>query len=211
MHVPSGTPSTFATVRPVNISAIGAGPLLRGDQVGGDHRADAEERAVRERGDDPADHQHGRTSARARRAGCRPRTAPIRSSSIFLRGTGCPATVSGGRADHDAEGVAGDEQAGGRDGDAEVGGDLGQQAHDHELGGADAEGADGQGEQGERHGTYLSGDCVWRLQASTIVADADINASACQSLGRVAMSATLAAGVRACESPRGAVLAGASV
>ncbi len=64
-------------------------------------------------------------------------------------------TVSAGEqrcADDDAERVGRDEVAGLGHGDTEPGGDLRQQSHDHELGGADAEGADGEGEQRQAHG-----------------------------------------------------------
>lgn len=39
----------------------------------------------------------------------------------------------------------------GGDGDVQIVGDVGQEAHHHELGGADAEGAHGEGEQGQGH------------------------------------------------------------
>jgi hypothetical protein len=54
-------------------------------------------------------------------------------------------------ADDDAEGVARDEQTGTRDRDAEVARDVGQEPHDHELGGADAERRGGQRDDGEGH------------------------------------------------------------
>lgn len=54
-------------------------------------------------------------------------------------------------ADDDAERVRGDQVSGGRDGYVQVVRDVGQQAHHGELGGADAEGAHGEGEQGQRH------------------------------------------------------------
>ncbi len=57
-----------------------------------------------------------------------------------------------GRAEDDAEGVAGDQEAGGRDRDPVRAGDLREQAHDHEFGGADPEGPYGEGEECERHG-----------------------------------------------------------
>ncbi|GAA3053996.1 hypothetical protein GCM10020000_40000 [Streptomyces olivoverticillatus] len=47
--------------------------------------------------------------------------------------------------------IAGGQEARGGDGDTEVAGDLGEQARDHELGGADTEGADGERQQGKGH------------------------------------------------------------
>ena len=75
---------------------------------------------------------------------------PISSISIRLREHRVPSDGHQRGADHDAEGVAGDQEAGGRDGDPEVAGDLGQQAHDHELGGSDAEGPDRESQQREQ-------------------------------------------------------------
>ena len=144
--VPPGTPSTFATVSPVNISAIALAcfafgtsdaatteptpkkapwasaatirPAIRTPYDG----ASADEQVARD------EHAHQRDQH-----GLAGHLGPDRGEQ---RG-----------ADHDAERVAGDEQTGGRDGDAEVGRDLGQQAHDDELGGADPERTDGQREQ----------------------------------------------------------------
>src|SRR5690606_13807554 len=61
-----------------------------------------------------------------------------------------------GRADNDARSIGGDDHAGTRDGDAEIGGDVGQQAHDDELGGADAERRGGKGKKGKHHRRTLS-------------------------------------------------------
>ena len=104
-----------------------AGLLLRGDQVGRDDRADAEEGAVGERGDDPAGQHHAEGGGEGGEQVARRRTAPISSISMRLRETLVPRTRHQRGADHDAERVAGDQQTGGGDGDAEVGRDLGQQ------------------------------------------------------------------------------------
>ena len=66
--VPPGTPSTFATVSPVNISAIALACFAFGTS-GRDHRADPEERSVGQRGHDPSGHQTP-YEERGRRAGC---------------------------------------------------------------------------------------------------------------------------------------------
>ena len=58
-------------------------------------------------------------------------------------------------ADGDAEGVAGDEKASAGDADVKAVGEIGEQAHDDELGGADAEGGDG-----ERHEGLAGEDAV---------------------------------------------------
>ena len=52
-----------------------------------------------------------------------------------------------GGADGDGERVASDEDAGFGNADVEVDSEVGQQAHDDELGGADAEGCDSQGHE----------------------------------------------------------------
>ncbi len=74
---------------------------------------------------------------------------PIRTLRRAIR------AVSGGEqrgADDDAERVRGDQVPGGRDRDAQVVGDVGQQAHHHELGRADAESTHSEGEQGQGRG-----------------------------------------------------------
>ena len=63
----------------------------------------------------------------------------------------------GGGADDDADGIGGDEQADGGHRDAEPVADLGEHPHDDELGGADAEGTNGKGEQCARHGRDSKG------------------------------------------------------
>ena len=55
------------------------------------------------------------------------------------------------RADDDAERVDGDDVAGRGDVDADAVGDVGQHAHRDELGGADREAAEGQGDDGDDH------------------------------------------------------------
>ena len=55
------------------------------------------------------------------------------------------------RADHNAERIGRDELAGERDRDGEIARDIGQQAHHHELGRADAEGAHGERQDRNRN------------------------------------------------------------
>src|SRR5687768_8567534 len=76
-------------------------------------------------------------------------------STLFPYTTLFRSHASGGdgqhrRADEYAERITGDQQPGRGEADLQVGGDLQQQAHDHEFGGADAEGADGQRVQRDR-------------------------------------------------------------
>ena len=56
-----------------------------------------------------------------------------------------------GTADGDAERIEADEQARGRDRDHQVGRNVGQDAGDDELGAADREGGEEEGEEGRRH------------------------------------------------------------
>ena len=90
----------------------------------------------------------------------------ISTASTGLRSKRVTAAVSAKRPDHDGERVAGDEPAGRGLADAEVGGHLGQQAHDDELGESDAEPAEGEGYQANRHGgapLKTVRDGVWRV------------------------------------------------
>ena len=133
-------------VSPANIIAIAPARLSGRHQVGGDDRADAEERAVAQRGDDAAGHHRPRSVGASAESRLPAMNSTISADQHALAGE--PGD-GGGEADGahgDAEGVAGDEPARGGLGDAEVGGHLGQQAHDDELGEADAEAPDGQGE-----------------------------------------------------------------
>src|SRR5262249_54764495 len=56
--VPNGTPSTLASVSPVNISAI-ACALFAGRDIGRNDRAEPEECAMGKCGDDPSTHEKG--------------------------------------------------------------------------------------------------------------------------------------------------------
>ena len=68
--VPNGTPRTLAAVSPVNIMAMAPAFLVGATMLGGDHRADAEERAVA-RAAMMRPTIIRRSRARGRRPGCR--------------------------------------------------------------------------------------------------------------------------------------------
>ncbi|MNZ94561.1 hypothetical protein D3C78_1136740 [compost metagenome] len=57
--------------------------------------------------------------------------------------------------EHHAQGIAGDQQPGIGNADTQVAGDIGQQAHDDEFSGADAEGGNSQSKQGQWHAQGL--------------------------------------------------------
>jgi hypothetical protein len=125
--------------------------LARGGDGPGDDRAGAEERAVHEAGEEPG--RDERPERRRQRGGHvahdEQHHEPDQHAPARQRvGQG----GQGGRPDDDPEGVRRDQPAGRRDRDAEGRGHLGQQPHGDELGRADAEGADGEGEECEGHG-----------------------------------------------------------
>jgi hypothetical protein len=134
---------------------------VRRNQPTGRDRADAEERAVGERGDDPG-RDDGLVGGRDRRQGVAHDEHHHERHEVLTRGEPDPERGQHGRADDDAECVCGDQHAHRGHGDPEAVGDLGQHAHDHELRGADAEGADGQGEKCTRHEAVLQRKRVGR-------------------------------------------------
>ncbi len=148
-----------------------AGLLLGGDELGGDDRADAEERAVGERGDDAAGEHDAEGGGECGEHVARDEEAHEQHQHALAGDAGAEHGHEGGAQD-DAEGVAGDEEARGGDRDAVVGGDLGEQAHDHEFGGADPEGPDGEGEKCERHGEVPFREVVVRMRPALIDAAA---------------------------------------
>ncbi len=127
----------------------GAGAALGRHDAGGDHRAVAEESALREAGDHPrrdqrpvvrrgrrgevADHEE-RHQQHQRRAMAEPRQEQGHHR----------------RPGHHADRIGGDDLPGGRDRDAEIPGNRRQQPHRGEFGGADAEGAEAEGEERQR-------------------------------------------------------------
>lgn len=132
----------------------GPGLLLRGDQIGRDHRADAEEGTVREGGDHPPG-EHDAEDGGEGGHQVADDEEPHQEHQHPL--TGDPGAQQGHQrgAEDDPERVAGHQEACGRDRDLEVRGNLGEQPHDHELGRPDPECPDGQGEERERHGFHL--------------------------------------------------------
>ena len=148
-RVASGTPTTLATVRPEHHAGHRPGAALRRHERGRDDRGDPEVRAVRQPADEPGQLERCRSSARAPTARCRPRRRPCSTSSSALRGSRRADDGEDRRADDDAQRVRRHEVAAVRDRGAEVAGDVRQHAHRRELGGADAEAAEGQRGQAE--------------------------------------------------------------
>ncbi len=130
----------------------GAGLLGGRHHVGGHHRADAEEGAMGQGGNNAADHHHAVVGGEGgdQVAGDEQDHQDGQDGLAFEAGHGA---VSSRAPTTTAEGVAGDQPAGGGLADPEVGGDLGQQAHDDELGESDAEPAEGEGYQADGHGS----------------------------------------------------------
>ncbi len=120
--------------------------LVAGNEVRRDDAADAEERAVAERGE----HAGGEEQVVRRRDGAgevaqREDAHQQQQGQLALQPRGGDGDQRS--ADGDRERVAGDQDAGLGDADLEVVGEVGEQPHDDELGGADAEGGDGECEQ----------------------------------------------------------------
>ncbi len=127
------------------------GPPVRGDEFGRRDRPGAEERPVRQSGDQPGGGQ--RPEVRGERAEQVPGgEEPGQGDQHRLPGP--PGRERGEQRcpDHHTQCVGGDQPAGLRDRDVQIVRDLGQQPHGGELGGSDGEGGDGQGDQRERQG-----------------------------------------------------------
>ncbi|GGS53146.1 hypothetical protein GCM10010253_29550 [Streptomyces badius] len=132
----------------------GPGLLLRGDQVGSDHRADAEKGTVRE-GSDHTAGEHDAEDRGERGHHIAHDEQPHEQHQHALTGdTGAQQRHQRGSEDH-TERVAGHQEARSRDRDLEITGDLGEQPHDHELGRSDPECPDGESEERQRHGCDL--------------------------------------------------------
>ncbi len=115
------------------------GPFVGGHQAGGNHRADAEERAVAERRDHARGHQRGVVRCQCAEHVAEDEHQRHAQQRGFARHVG-GADGEDRRTEHHAQGVAGDQQSGVREcSTREVAGDIGQQAHDDEFSGADAE------------------------------------------------------------------------
>lgn len=128
----------------------GGGALLRRDQVGGHESADAEERAVREGGDDPSGQHDPEVGCGGREQIAHDEQAHQQHQHLLTR----EARTERGhqrRADDHTQGIDGGRVSGERDGDTEACRHVGQQAHDRELGRSDPKGTDGKRQECERH------------------------------------------------------------
>ena len=127
----------------------GAALALRRRHARGHQGGDAEVRAVRQSVEEPGEHEQVEVGGQ--------RAGGVEDGVRQHQGDEQPATGPPGPeegqhrgAHHHAHGVRRDDVAGGRDRGPDPAGDLRQQAHGHELGGADREAAQGEGEHGER-------------------------------------------------------------
>ncbi|ABA49619.1 hypothetical protein BURPS1710b_3224 [Burkholderia pseudomallei 1710b] len=130
--------------------------LVRRDEVARDHRADAEERAVAERGDDARDHQRrvaGRDRAKQITDDEHADQREQRRLARHFRGD----DGEDRRADRHAERIAGHEHARRRNRHAQIARDIRQEPHDDELGGTDAKRGNGKGKQRQWHGRLAGG------------------------------------------------------
>jgi len=117
--------------------------LVAGDETCGDDTANAEESSVAEGGEDARCEEEvigGGDGAGQVAEGENAHEEEKRELALQTGG----GDGYDGRADGDGERVAGDEDARLGDADVKVVGKVGQQTHDDELGGADAEGCNGQ-------------------------------------------------------------------
>ena len=119
MRVPSGTPTTLATVRPVNIMAMAPAFFSGATSSAATTDADAEEGAVREGGDDPPDEHdaEGRGERGEHVAG--DEQAHQQHQHALAGDPGAEHGHQRSAEDH-AEGVAGDQESRGGDRDLEV-------------------------------------------------------------------------------------------
>jgi hypothetical protein len=124
---------------------------VRRDEIGGDDRADAEERAVAESGDDARAHQHPVVRRQRAQQVADDEHADQAHQRLLARHL-CGDHRQNRRADRDAERVARHEHAGRRNRHREIARDVGQQSHDDEFGRADAERGNGESEKRQRHG-----------------------------------------------------------
>ena len=158
-HVPAGTPIDVGQRQPGDHQGDRLRRALGGDEPAGGDRADAEEGAVRQGGEHPRGGE-GAVGGRERGEQVADDEDHHQGDERLAGGEAQAERGERGGADDDADGVGGDQDADGGHRDVEAVGDLGQHAHDDELGGADAEGADGEGEQGAGHEGELQGTRV---------------------------------------------------
>lgn len=117
----------------------GGSAAVRRHQAGGDHRADAEEGAMAERGDDPRQHQQAVVGGHRAEQVADDEDAHQREQGFLALQAGGGHGHQRGAEGH-GEGVAADQPAGAGNGYPQVAGDLRQQAHDDEFGGTDGKG-----------------------------------------------------------------------
>lgn len=134
----------------------GAGLAPVRHEPGGDDRADAEEGAVRQPGQEASGQQPAEVGGEGGGEVADGEDGHQQQEHPLARDPGAEAGEQRGTED-DADRVRRDEVTGGGYGRSQIVRDVGQQAHHHELGGADAEGAHSEGEQGQGHGGDLSG------------------------------------------------------
>ncbi len=120
------------------------------NHVGGHDGADTEEGSVAERRDDTSQQHGGEVRGERRERVPDDEEDHQSGEDRFARESG-DGSGQDQCADHDAECVAGDEPARSGLADCEVGGDLGQEAHDDELGQSDAEPAESEGYEAYGH------------------------------------------------------------
>ncbi|MEY9268079.1 hypothetical protein ABIF23_007474 [Bradyrhizobium elkanii] len=126
------------------------GALVFRDEACRHHRSDAEEGAVRQRGENARRHQEPvARRQRTRRIAEREDRHQRQQDRLARHPPRCQRQDR--RADEHAERIAGDQQASRGYRYLHVGGDLQQQSHDEEFGGADAKGTGGQGKDCSRH------------------------------------------------------------
>ncbi|MGX1305185.1 hypothetical protein RKD35_006673 [Streptomyces albogriseolus] len=138
-------------MRPRNIIDTARARPVRRDQLGGDHRADPEQRPVRQPRQNPRREQQ--LEVRRERRGHVPDDEQAREhqQQPLVRHPRADRRQQR-RTDHHAQRVGGHNVARGRHGHRQTVGDLREQPHGDELGRTDAERDDGQGEQSQGHG-----------------------------------------------------------
>ena len=119
----------------------------------GDQRGRAEERAMRQAGNETRHQQHRRAEGDGAERVADQRDGHEQDDKMLRRHLA--AEHQDQCADTHADGVCGDVMAGRGNADMHGGGRLGQDAHHHEFGGAEDEGAGGQRQNASLHGDSL--------------------------------------------------------
>ncbi len=148
--VPNGTPRTLAMVRPREHHRDGAGALVGRDHVGGNHRADSEERTVAQRRDDASAHHDLVGGSERGHQVADDEQHHEREKDLLALEAG-DGSGQEDRADRHRQCVARDQVARDGLGDLEISRDLGQEAHDDKFGEADPEPAHSEGNETQWH------------------------------------------------------------